>query len=189
MDQKAINMHTSQISHGYVFGEDYAGTGELTVRTGYTPSMMRFWLTDENGAPIDTVDGQRWYWYATLKDVIYSEDGVEDSFVTPTEKGFIFDMDACQAIVDAENGIGEGEEERIYIVGGIIWETFGCDYDDDYRNPMNPDPVDAGNAMPAIPNELPEPNFGGEEEGEEEEGEEEVGEEEVGEEEVGEEEL
>ena len=110
-DQRAINMHTSQISHGYF--ELPATSGKAT--TGYTPSMIRLTFLSASG-----VLG-RAYWYSTHPAQMFltnaTADSAEASIVAVTERGFVLDLSA--AILGASGTLKDTTK--------IIWETFGAD--------------------------------------------------------------
>ena len=110
-DQRAINMHTSQISHGYFVLP--ATSGKVT--TGYTPSMIRLTFLSASG-----VLG-RAYWYSTHPAQMFlttaGGDSAEASIVAVTERGFVLDLSA--AILGASGALENTTK--------IIWETFGAD--------------------------------------------------------------
>src|SRR5690554_4702009 len=115
-DQRAINMHTSQISHGYFIllpGEDNE------VITGYTPSMIRLFLLSASGIL------SRAYWYSTTPAQMYVTvsdteigDSIEESIVTVTERGFV--LDGTADILTAQGDLGAATVK-------VFWETFGAD--------------------------------------------------------------
>lgn len=136
MTQRAINMHTSQISHGIVAGEDFVSDGDNAVVVGYTPSIIRIAALDDGGDPQD------WFeWFAHTPGSIFGLAARIDSFVTTTERGFVLDG---EALVAAEA-----------LADGFLFVTYGCDNDGSYRANMNPDAVHADDAMPFIPHQWP----------------------------------
>ncbi len=153
MTQAAINMHTSQISHGYVKGDDYLATADNVVVTGYPPSMIRLMLLAGN-EPVARV-----YWYETDPSVMFYEDygspapSQESVVFEITERGFVLDGVAVSSLNSD--------------VDGFFWETFGCFYDGTYRTHMNPDPKDGDcvgdpDDQPAGWDYLPDVDFDGE---------------------------
>lgn len=108
MAQAAINMHSSQISHGIVMPDSYAGVGNLALVTGYTPSMIKVIVLENDLDPI-----AYYAWYSTDPDNIYTGNGVQDSFVTVTATGFVVDMTAVAVLHQAADA--------------LIWETYGCE--------------------------------------------------------------
>ena len=115
--QRVININTSQIAHGYftIEYDDYGALVETeeTVVVGYTPSMIRMILIDENGIPTG-----RLYWYSTHKTVVFVDAGgaavahsIETSPITVNERGFVVDL--SDALIESAD------------VEWIVWETFG----------------------------------------------------------------
>ncbi len=138
--QRAINMHTSQISHGLVPVADFSAIGLNVLVTGYTPSMIKIGLLD------NVLDPVEWFhWYSTDPDFVYSGSGREATIVIPTERGFVLSGVLAVAL-EAETA-------------AFLWETYGCDNDGDYRNPMNAGPAQAGDAMDPINPHLPDIRF------------------------------
>ncbi len=131
MTQSAINMHTSQISHGVVKPDDFGALNVIV--TGYTPSMIKIVPLEDDLDPIDVC-----LWYDTMPEHIFhpGDGSVYDSFVEVTETGFVLDGVALVAIEAATEG--------------FIWETYGCHNDGSYRQIMNPAPVQAGDPMDFI---------------------------------------
>ena len=103
-EQKAINLVTSQISHGCF---DAGKENAYTVNVGYAPSMIRVIFVDGESV------GPMLMWYSTDPLNMVSFGALftyEDSIITPTERGFVLDL--------------SGEE---YPPDTIIWETYGFD--------------------------------------------------------------
>ncbi len=135
MSQAAINMHDSQISHGFVKGEDYSDDGNNEVVVGYTPSMIRI-------VPVESDEPScRVYWYSTDPDYVFlmnsAGESQEASPLEVTERGFILDGSAIAAWESMAGPLTSGDT-----ADGFFWETFGCDNDGEYRTHMNPDPKD-----------------------------------------------
>lgn len=124
MSQAAINMHTSQISHGYLKGVDYENDDDNTIIVGYTPSMIKV-------MPLSGDDPVGWfYWYSTKPDEVYlfehgEAPSEEDSPLEVNELGFVLDGADLDTILAGT-------------ADGIYWETYGCHNDDSYRTNMNP---------------------------------------------------
>jgi hypothetical protein len=136
--QRAINMHTSQISHGVVEPGDLDLLNEIV--TGYTPSMIKIVALGAGFVPQEV-----YLWYSTLPELIFTPNSMEDTIVIPTERGFVLSGTNLVALeADAT---------------GFIWETYGCDNDGDYRDDMNDDAVEAGDLMDPIDPYLPDINF------------------------------
>lgn len=101
--QKAINLVTSQISHGmFPVGDN----GEPhTVVVGYAPSIIRVICVADDG--VDLI----YWWYSTAPDKAVSLGSTLEyvaSPITATEQGFILDLT---------------DEE--YPPDFVIWETYG----------------------------------------------------------------
>jgi hypothetical protein len=130
--QSAINMHLSQISHGIVKGDSFVDDGDNTVVCGYTPSMVKIYLLDDTLDPVTL-----YYWYDWDPDYVYTGAGREDSFIETNERGFVLDGEAALVLDQA--------------AAGFVWETYGCQNNDDYHwAAMNPDAVAADDAMDPI---------------------------------------
>lgn len=131
MAQRAINMHTSQISHGIVLAADFVNDGDNVVVTGYTPSIVRVYLLD---ASLDPVLGL--HWFSTMPDNQFTGAAMVDSCITVNESGFV--LDGAAAVVLSGT------------TAAFIWETVGCENDGTYRINMNPGAVAADGAMDFI---------------------------------------
>ena len=145
MPQCAANLALSQISHGIVPLADYDRTGPNEVVVGYTPTMVKIKLLD---AALDTellLD-----WYGTEVDQMWTPTAMVDSCIEVTERGFILDGVAANAL--------DGDTRT------FIWETYGCKHDGQYRINMNPGPVAGDGGMdfiqPVVDPDEPDEEYG-----------------------------
>ena len=157
--QSAINMHLSQMSHGKLATYDAEHVEEYmmlitdevnTVVVGYTPSMIHLIFTNAAGQVLLTG-----LWYDWSSGYIWTGNaaiGPVTSFLTVTERGFTIDGEAMFLTLEAE-------DQDLGAVTQIIFETYGCSNKSDYQSPMNPDPVDAGDPMDAIPGWAPNTDY------------------------------
>jgi len=129
MTQLAMNMHTSQISHGIVNGDDFAAADDNVVVVGYTPAMVKIIAVEANDAPQDM-----FHWYAVEEDYIFrfnaTNEARHDSFIETNERGFTLDG---AALIAASGGTPVG----------FIFETYGCEYGSSGTNAAAADGDDA----------------------------------------------
>jgi len=90
--KRVVNLHTSQIVHGWIDVNDV--TGIISIDTlGFTPSWVKMWLAGDDGIKA------RVHWYSHLADqMIYYLGGgagyaTYDTVLFPTNRGFNLDMD------------------------------------------------------------------------------------------------
>ena len=141
MSQKAMNMHTSQISHGIVKGDAFEAAGLTVVNVGYAPAMVKIIAVEADDDPQDM-----FHWYSVEEDYVFKFNNAGQSrvaaFLEIDDRGFVVDG---AALIAASTGTPVG----------FIFETYGAEYKDASADP-HPDPVAADSAMDPIPEHQPE---------------------------------